>query len=253
MSVAAIKYRPVTEMGTPIFQIISTDRTISGRWQNAFQKEGWLTKVDPSYLADNRGYTKLPEIVLIEVGVPGCKCLEDLRSMLRARHPVSVILFGDPQKISNCQIAAFLEAGADDFIQKNLDERVLVAKLKAHTRRLMPVITEAAAKLASDCGNMEIDLSRRAVRIEVRPGKYSELLNLTQKELDILSLLVCQECRVITRESMLEKLWGDGAADVYSECVDKHIESLRKKLGLYGKWIKTVYGAGYMFKSDLKA
>lgn len=234
-------------MGSLFFQIISADRTITCRWQKAFQKEGWPAAVDESCYHGEEPRVKSAEICLIEISSPGCRNQEELKAILKARQPVSALVFGDAQKVSNSQIAAFLDAGADDFVYKNLDERILVAKLKAHMRRIMPAITEAVAKVASSSGDIKIDRSRRAVKIETRPGKYTELLNLTLKEFDILSLLVDHERRVITRETMLEVLWGECAGTVYSECIDKHIESLRKKLGRYGKRIKTVYGSGYMF------
>lgn len=233
------------------FHIISTDRTISVRWQKAFQKEGWPVTVAPSCPAGEANCAKRAEFYLIEIGLPDCLTHEDLKYILKARQPVSTLVFGDPQT-SNRQIAAFLEAGADDFVYKNLDERILVAKLKAHVRRIMPVIEEVSSKLASSSGDIQIDRGRRAVKLEVRPGKHTEISTLTQKELDILSMLIDQERQVITRELMLEKLWGDNAAQVYSECIDKHIESLRRKLGLYGKRIKTVYGLGYMFTGNNK-
>ena len=186
-------------------------------------------------------------IYLIEICGQGCANQEDLKCMLKAHKPVSTLVFGDPQKVPNSQIAAFLDAGADDFVYKNLDERILVAKLKAHMRRIMPAITEAAAKIASSSGDIKIDRGRRTVNIEGRPGKCTEISTLTQKEFDILAALVARERQVVSRESMLEDLWGESADSVYSECIDKHIESLRKKLGTYGRRIKTVYGSGYMF------
>ena len=240
-------------MGALIFRIISTDMTIPGRWEKAFQKEGWHVTIDTSYPAGEENRVKRAEVYLIEIGSPGCKSQGDLKSIIETHQPVAALVFGDPQKIPNTQIIAFLDAGADDFVYKNLDERILVAKLKSHMRRLMPAIMKACAMLASSSGDIKIDRSRHIVEIEVRPGKYTELSNLTQKEFDILALLVDQERRIITREAMLEKLWGEDADCVYSECVDKHIESLRKKLGLYGKRIKTVYGSGYMFTGNNKA
>ncbi len=237
-------------MGALTFHIISNDRTISGRWLNAFQKEGWPVTTADCCPAGEANCVKRAEFDLVEIGSPDCRVQEDLRSILKTRQPVSIIVFGDPQKISNRQIAAFLEAGADDFVYKNLDERILVAKLKAHMRRIMPQIAEKAARLASSCGDIEIDRDRRAVKIAARTGKDTELTNLTVKEFDILSMLVRHERTVLTRERILEKLWGDGGDGVYSECIDKHIESLRRKLGAYGKRIKTVYGAGYMFTGN---
>lgn len=243
----------ISEMGTLTFHIISTDRVIIRRWQKAFQKEGWDVISEESCIPVGEAGPGGAELDLVEIGIPSCRTPDDLRSMLDVRHPVSVLTFGDSQEISNTQITSFLEAGSDDFVYKNLDERVLVAKLKAHMRRLMPIITEAAAKCISSNGEIEIDNCSRAVRIEAKSGKYTELSNLTQKEFDILSILVRNEKRVVTREAMLEKLWGAEACSVYPECVDKHIESLRKKLGLCGKRIKTVYGSGYMFTGNNKS
>lgn len=233
-----------------IFRILSTDKAISARWQKAFQEEGWQTEVDASYFPHRDLGQHRTELDLMEIGVPECDSREIFQSVLKTRRPVSALVFGDPQKVSNRQIAAFLDAGADDFIFKNIDERILVAKLKAHLRRIMPTIAKAAAKLMSSCRSVEIDRRRRAVRIATPPGKYTELSTLTPKEFDILSLLVAQECTVVTREDMLERLWGDGATDVYSECIDKHVESLRRKLGIFGKKIVTVYGSGYMFAEN---
>ncbi len=243
----SVKYTTLQKMGALTFHIISTDRTISGRWQKAFQLEGWPVTTSAYCRAGEENGLNSAEFDIIEIGPADCRNPEDLKAILKARQPVSTLVFGDPLKTSNRQIAAFLEEGADDFVYKNLDERILVAKLKAHIRRIMPTIAKTPVKLASNCGDIEIDGGRRAVRIAAKAGKYTELSNLTQKEFDILSLLVDQESRIISREAILEKLWGAEADTVYSECIDKHIESLRRKLGLFGKRIKTVYGSGYMF------
>jgi len=234
-------------MSALVFHIISADRTISGRWHKAFQKEGWLTAIDASCCPLEENCADRAGIYLIEISSPECRNQEDLKVILKARRPVSTLVFGDSQKVSNSQIAAFLEAGADDFIYKNIDERVLVAKLKAHMRRIMPAIVEAADKVVSRNGDIEVNRGRRVVKLEAREGKYTEISNLTQKEFDILSMLVGHEQKILTREFMLQELWGERGADIYSECIDKHVESLRRKLGLYGKRIKTVYGSGYMF------
>ena len=237
-------------MRTLSFHIISADTCIAARWQAAFRKEGWQAALHTPSANYCYARAKACELDFVEFGTPCCKNGEELKAMMNKRMPLSVIVFGDPSKISNSQISALLEAGADDFIYKNLDERVLVAKVKAHLRRIMPAILQASGKCASSCGEIEVDSGRRAVKIKSRPGKVTELSNLTQRELDILAFLVNHEKQVVSRETMLEKLWGEDSVNVYCECVDKHIESLRRKLGLYGKRIRTVYGAGYMFTSE---
>lgn len=234
-------------MDRVLFRIISPDEVIAFRWQKAFHKEGWRTAVSEGCPENASCPGGQAELLLVEICPAGIRTPDDLSRVRGRCRPVSLMVFGEQGRTPNGQISSLLEAGADDFIYKNLDERVLVAKLKAHVRRLMPTIEEAASKVASTRGDIQIDRSRRAVRIEVRSGKYAELENLTQKEFDILAMLVKNEERVLSRENMLEHLWGDGAEEVYSECIDKHIESLRRKLGMYGKRIKTVYGSGYMF------
>jgi len=230
-----------------LFKIISPDTGITARWGKALCKEGWPVAVCSDYTAIAPACAGSPELHLIEIGLPCLRNAQDLKEVLTERAPISAIVFADQAKASNAQISALLEAGADDFVYKNLDERVLVAKIKAHLRRIMPAILTARSQYASSCGEIQVDCSRKAVRLGSRPGKFTELSNLTQKELDILSFLLAHEKQVVSRESMLEKLWGEDSVNVYCECVDKHIESLRRKLGLYGKRIKTIYGSGYMF------
>lgn len=229
-----------------IFCIATPDRAIMNRWQSAFRKAGWDSRSCDS-LTTRCDCSAHAEMDLIEVCTQFCKTPEDLRAAIKMRKPVATLAFAEAGSVSNSQIAMFLECGADDFIYKGTDERVLVAKLKAHLRRLAPVISEASEKLASSDGEIEIDRSKRAVKIAGKAGKRTELSNLTQKELDILTMLVGNEQKVVSRERMLEKLWGNSATEVYSECIDKHIESLRRKLGMFGKKIRTVYGSGYMF------
>lgn len=228
------------------FRIASTDQTLIRRWQAAFRNEGWESAACDS-LPPSCARALRVEIYLVEVGTPLCKTPKDLQKTIETRKPAAILAFAAQESVSNVQTAKFLDAGADDFIFKNLDERILVAKLKAHIRRLAPAISTAVLMLASSSGDIEIDCGRRAVKIATRPGKHTELSNLTQKEFGILAMLIAQERRIVSRQSMLEELWGEGADSIYAVCIDKHIESLRRKLGPYAKRIKTVYGSGYMF------
>ena len=228
------------------FRITTHDRTVLTRWQAAFKKEGWEARTFdcPETLPLAGGQAELD---LVEVGTPLCRTPEDLHRVIETRKPVATLAFAAHRNISNSQIVRYLESGADDFVFSDTDERVIVAKLKAYIRRLTPAISRTLTKLVSSNGDMLIDQTKRVVKIRVTHGRYTELLNLTQKELEILSLLIGNERRPVSRERMLERLWGDDATEVYSDCINKHIETLRRKLGPYSKRIKTVYGSGYMF------
>lgn len=226
------------------FHVITHDRTVLSRWRFAFKREGWEFQDEaPACLHS----VEHADIYLVEVGGRACRNPEELQKLIASRKPAATLIFAPGNAVTNQQIVSFLESGADDFFFSDTDERVVVAKLKAYLRRMAPAISTALTKLESSSGDILIDRDRRAVRIKVYSGKYTELSTLTQKELGILSMLVGNEKRAVSRESMLEYLWGDAASRVYSDCINKHIETLRKKLGPFGKRIKTVYGSGYMF------
>lgn len=233
-------------MNELVICIAATDQIVIPRWQSAFKNEGWIAKVFNS-LCGLCSRTCLGELALVEVCSPLCKDPEDLQKIIKSRKPVATLAFASQQAISDAQIVSFLSAGADDFLFTNMDERVLVAKLKAYIRRLAPAISDAKAKVTSGSGDIRVDRNRRLVEIKAGPGKAPQMLELTQKELEILYILVGNERQVVSRESMLETLWGNDSTEVYSNCINKHIETLRKKLGVHGRRIKTVYGSGYMF------
>lgn len=229
------------------FCITTTDQTVLNRWRAAFRKEGW----DAVFFDSMRAAcvcAGCAELDLVEVGTArSCRNPEDLQEIIRARKPVVTLVFSSPQNISNSQIIKFLEAGADDFLYSDLDERVIVAKLKTYLRRLTPLISAEAATSRSSDGEIVVDNNSRVVRVRCAGGRYRDFIDLTQKELVVLALLVRNERKAVSRRDMLEKIWGAGAGEVYPNCISQHIETLRRKLGPYAKRIKTVYGSGYMF------
>lgn len=234
-------------MDNPVFRVTTADRRLASRWHDAFAKEGWEASFTESAGGAGCPAAPMAEVDLVEVGTAPCRTPEELHKLIVARKPVATLAFSPHHGVSCHQMARFLDAGADDFIFSDIDERVLVSKIKAYLRRLAPVISEATEKVVSTRGDVRIDRAKRRVEITQAPEKEAVLLNLTQKEMEILALLVRNEKQVVPREAMLEKLWGCDATEVYSNCINKHIEILRKKLGPFGRRIKTVYGSGYMF------
>ena len=85
--------------------------------------------------------------------------------------------------------------------------------------------------------------------IKNKTKKTRYLENLTPKEFEIFSILICHEGDIVPRALILAYIWRKKAEHVYSETVNKHVESLRRKLGVHGKKIKTIYGSGYVFKN----
>ena len=163
----------------------------------------------------------------------------------RGLGPACLIAFGDPAEISNRAIAALLSGGADDFIFKDIDAAVLAAKIKAFLRRVVPRQYLCSAPLKSADGLIAVHCAERRVTIR-NGGGDRDLSDITQKEFEILALLLSNEGRVVARQTLLEDIWAGKAEEVNPETVDKHVGALRRKLGKYGSRIRTIYGSGYL-------
>ena len=128
-----------------------------------------------------------------------------------------------------------LELGADDYIVKPFSPKEVVARVRAVLRRARP-LTEGAALVI---GQLVIDVARHTVRVDGGP------VPLTPKEFDLLRTLAEARGRVLSRELLLDRVWGYTAAEeIESRTVDVHVRRLRMKLGGEGRRIVTVKGVG---------
>ena len=135
-----------------------------------------------------------------------------------------------------------LNIGADDYMVKPLSLREVKARIKAVLRRSMK--NEIQEKTASDCYSFQglcINREAKSASIDGQP------LQLTKLEYEMLSLLLSKMGKAISREEMLEHCWPKDAI-VLDRTVDVNINRLRKKIGPYGKYIKTRVGFGYTFE-----
>jgi two-component system, OmpR family, alkaline phosphatase synthesis response regulator PhoP len=135
-----------------------------------------------------------------------------------------------------------LELGADDYIVKPISIRKLIARVKTALRRKEG--TEIQAGTASDViqiESMEINVPNYTVKIG------DEVIFLPKKEFETLVYLAHHRGRVISRDAILNAVWGENVV-VIDRTVDVHIRKIREKLGEYGDFIETVKGVGYRFK-----
>jgi two-component system alkaline phosphatase synthesis response regulator PhoP len=134
-----------------------------------------------------------------------------------------------------------LDLGADDYVSKPFSVKELIARVRAVLRRT-GARDEQEQVLAA--GPVEIDLPAHRVLVAGEP------VELTRKEFDLLTALIRSRGRVLTRDHLLERVWGY-AYPGETRTVDVHIRRLRKKLGDRVKdHIETVVGVGYRFRSD---
>ncbi len=135
-------------------------------------------------------------------------------------------------KSNERDIVSVLEAGADNYVTKPFNGKVLAARVKALLRRNM-------GKNKVKFGYLRIDEEQFKVFCKER-----ETI-LTKTEFGMLKLLLSRPGKVFTRSEFLDKLWGDAAEEPFDRSIDVHIRHIREKLGECGKYIVTIRGIGY--------
>ncbi len=170
------------------------------------------------------------DLVLLDLGLPDVDGLEVLRKLRRvATTPVIVLTARGDER----SVVRGLHLGADDYLVKPVRLAELLARIHAVTRRVAPQ-DEAAVVRARD---LVIDLDARRVRTD--DGE----IELTAKEFDILAVLARNHGAAVSRQRLLDEVWGDAYLAV-SKSLDVHLTGLRAKLGRPGL-IATIRGFGY--------
>jgi DNA-binding response OmpR family regulator len=180
------------------------------------------------------------DLVILDVMLPRMGGVEVCRQ-LRSRSQVPIIML--TAKGSETDKVAGLEVGADDYITKPFSMREFRSRVKAALRRSR-MGGETAASGAIESGELKIDFDRRLVTLD------GEEIGVTYVEFEILGALARSPGRVLTRETLLEHVWGDSD---YRDprTVDVHIRHLREKLERDPKepeYLFTVRGVGYRFR-----
>ncbi|RLC98114.1 MAG: DNA-binding response regulator [Chloroflexi bacterium] len=178
-----------------------------------------------------------PDLIVLDIMLPGLDGIE-LLTRLRRESDVYVILLTARGEETDKIIG--LSVGADDYLSKPFSPRELVARIKAALRRIHSQPGKIQENVMVFPG-LRIDLNSR------QAWKDDQLVDLTTTEYDILHVLADHSGMVLSREQLLDKVWG---FDYYGEIrvVDVHVGHLRKKIG--GKYIATVRGVGYRFDSN---
>jgi DNA-binding response OmpR family regulator len=167
-------------------------------------------------------------LVVLDLGLPGIDGLEVCRR-IDGRMPVVILSARD--EVADRIVG--LELGADDYLPKPFSPRELTARIRAVLRRSARAEEPALLTL----GPATLSPSAREVRVDGRE------VTLTQREFDLLEYLMVRSGRVVTRDELLEAVWGF-VAPGQTRTVEVHLAQLRKKLG-HPELIRTVRGVGY--------
>ena len=177
---------------------------------------------------------RLPELVLLDIMLPGEDGLQILKRLRSDTATADLPIIMMTAKGTEYDKVIGLDSGADDYIAKPFGMMELVSRVKALLRRTQK--SSAGARLV--CGTLILDKETYKVTADGQ-----EVL-LTHKEFELLEFLLENRNIVLSREKILDRIWGY-TSDVETRTLDVHIRSLRQKLGTSGNCIETVRGIGY--------
>ncbi len=180
-----------------------------------------------------------PSLVLLDIMLPGMNGLDVCRDLRRQGFEAPIIML--TAKAEEVDRVVGLEIGADDYVTKPFGIRELVARIRVRLRRQAPAAQLTDARLRF--GKVVVDFHRHEVE------RAGERVELTSKELDVLRLLSTHRGEIVTRERLLEEVWGYESYPT-TRTVDNHILKLRQKLEEdpgNPRHILSIYGEGYKF------
>lgn len=176
-----------------------------------------------------------PDLVILDIMLPGMDGIEVLSQIRRESDAYVIMLTAKSEEVDK---VVGLSVGADDYLTKPFSPRELMARVKAALRRLQKTPSDSKRQVIS-LPHIRIDSGSRRVWVN------EQEIELTTLEFNLLSIMADHNGMVLSRERLLEKVWGyDYFGDM--RVVDVHVGHLRQKVG--SEFIETVRGAGYRFE-----
>jgi two-component system alkaline phosphatase synthesis response regulator PhoP len=180
-----------------------------------------------------------PDLIILDIMLPKMDGLDFLRN-LRKESQVPVMFL--TAKRSEVDRILGLKLGADDYVVKPFSVGELNARVEAVLRRVQAPKGEADSSQFR-LGDLEVDFERHEVRVKGKPTR------LAPKEFAILKLLIEANGKVLSRDHLLEQIWGhEKDMEIDTRTVDQHIARLRRKLGAEADRVSTVTNFGYQIK-----
>ena len=223
----------------PRVLVVEDEQDIAGLIKHTLERSG-----DASVEVVGRGDEalrsitgRIPDLVILDLNLPvlsGDEVCRILRQREETRQLPIIMLTA---RTSESDRVAGLDLGADDYVTKPFSLRELAARVRAVLRRRQTAT--AAARLFKG-EHLTADFDAVAISVD------GEAVRLTRREFELLRFLVENRNRVISRDRLLERVWGYDRL-IETRSVDVHVGRLRGKLGPVGRQIETVVGLGYRF------
>jgi DNA-binding response OmpR family regulator len=220
--------------------IVEDEHDVAGLIKHALERTGDADAeiVGTGEAALEAVAARLPDLIILDLNLPiltGLEVCHILRTRSDTQHlPIIMVTArtGENDRVSG------LEQGADDYVTKPFSLRELTARVRAVLRRSTPQTERPAAAYFG--AHLVADFDAVAVAVD------GEAVRLTRREFELLRYLVQNKSRVVSRDRLLERVWGYDRM-VETRSVDVHVGRLRSKLKTAGRQIETVVGLGYRF------
>lgn len=204
------------------------------------KEDGYLVQSETDPVAGLKKLQDAPaDLLILDIRMEGMDGLTLCRELKSNPKTAGILIIMLSVKAQESDVIVGLEMGADDYLPKPVRKGILLARVKAVLRRRETEKMPQVIKV----GPIEIDMNAYTVTID---GKRLEL---RPKEFDLLAYFVRNEGRVLTRTNISQHVWGRDHVPT-SKTLEFHIHQLRKNLGKYGDWIKSLTGVGYRFESE---
>jgi DNA-binding response OmpR family regulator len=225
----------VGESASPLIAVVDDEPDIRELLRLTLSRAGFRVEGFPDAGSFWRFLEKeTPALVLLDLMLPDADGLEVCRALRRRERGAAVPVIMLTAKGAETDKVLGLELGADDYVTKPFSIKELTARVHAVLRR--PARDEETKRI--EVGPLVIDLEKHEVQADGR------LIELTATEFRILQLLATRRGRVLTRNQILDVLWGHEKI-VVDRTIDVHIRNLREKLGPAAALLKNVRGVGY--------
>ncbi len=229
------------EVGPRRVLIADPDAAVRREVRTACEQDGYeVVEADSGHDALRELEGQKPSLILLEVTLPDMSGFDACREIRKSDHGVPIILISS--RSDEIDVVVGLEIGADDYVLKPLRTRELLARMAAHMRK------QRVESFDSNRGRLEfkdlvIDINERRV------FRASDEVDLTHTEFDLLSFLAANAGKVLSREKILNTIWGY-EYPIETRVIDVHIRNLRRKIEAQPArpyYILAVPGIGYRF------
>lgn len=222
--------------------IVDDEQDILDLLRFNLENEGYETITATDGLQALESAKSRPDLIILDVMLPGKDGWEVMRELRQSQLTQNIPVIFLTAKSGEIDEVVGLELGADDYVVKPISMRKLLARVKAVFRKTQPAALESDRPMRF--GEVEINTLNYAVTVAGKSVPF------TKKEFELLVYLAKRPGRVVTRDTLLNEIWGDNVV-VIDRTIDVHIRKIREKLGEDNMHlIETIKGVGYRLKAE---